>query len=73
MQTAASKNENPQISQETLLDSMNQIRIMVQKVDSDATSIASDKRFRKILKILNKKDKKKLSKRCWKNFTMQRN
>ena len=60
MQTAAPKNEKPQISPETMVDSLAQIRDMVQNVESDVTCIAPDKRFRKILKILNKKDKEEI-------------
>ena len=34
-----------------------QLREVMKKVESDVTCIAPDRRFRKILKILNKKDK----------------
>ena len=60
MQTAAQQKEKPQTTQETMLDSMAQIRDMVQKVESDVTGITPDKRFRKILKILKKKDKEEI-------------
>jgi polyphosphate kinase 2 len=57
MQTAARKKGKPQITEEKMAGSMAQIRDLVQKVESDVTSIAPDKRFRKIMKILKKKDK----------------
>ena len=60
MQTAAPKKEKSQISPETMLDSMAQVRDMVQKVEPDATCIAPDKRFRKIMKFLKKKDKEEI-------------
>jgi polyphosphate kinase 2 len=60
MQTAARKKGKPQITQEKLVGSMDQIRDMVQKVETDLTCIAPDKRFRKITKILKKKDKEEI-------------
>jgi len=39
---------------------MDQIRDMVQKVETDLTCVAPDKRFRKIAKILKKKDKEEI-------------
>jgi len=39
---------------------MDQIRDMVQKVETDLTCVAPDKRFRKITKILKKKDKEEI-------------
>ncbi|MHC4792434.1 MAG: polyphosphate kinase 2 family protein, partial [Planctomycetota bacterium] len=60
MQTAARKKGKSQITEEKMAGSMAQIRDMVQKVESDVTCIAPDKRFRKILKILKKKDKEEI-------------
>jgi polyphosphate kinase 2 len=60
MQTAAQKKDKPPITQEKLDGSMDQIRDMVQKVETDLTCVAPDKRFRKITKILKKKDKEEI-------------
>ena len=60
MQTAARKKGKPQITEEKMAGSMAQIKDLVQKVESDVTSIAPDKRFRKIMKILKKKDKEEI-------------
>ena len=37
-----------------------QIREVIKKVESDLTTIAPDKRFRKVMKVLKKKDKKEI-------------
>ena len=60
MQTAAQKKGKPQIIPEQRTGSMDQIRDMVQKVETDLTCVAPDKRFRKIAKILKKKDKEEI-------------
>jgi polyphosphate kinase 2 len=60
MQTAAQKKRKPQITEKKVAGSTAQIRDVVQKVESDATCIAPDKRLRKVVKILKKKDKEEI-------------
>ena len=60
MQTAARKKGKPQITEEKMAGSMAQIKDLVLKVESDVTRIAPDQRFRKIMKILKKKDKEEI-------------
>jgi polyphosphate kinase 2 len=68
MKTTAVEKSKPDESTERMQGSSAQIREVMKKVESDVTRIAPDKRFRKILKILKKKDKQEIVKAVLEKF-----
>jgi polyphosphate kinase 2 len=60
MKTTVAKESRPIDSEERMPGSTAQIRDALKKVDSDITCIAPDKRLRKLLKVLKKKDKQEI-------------
>jgi len=68
MKTTAVEKSKPDGSAERMQGSSAQIREVMKKVESDVTCTAPDKRFRKILKILKKKDKQEIVKAVLEKF-----
>jgi polyphosphate kinase 2 len=60
MKILEAKKAKPEDSEDRMPGSTAQIRDAMKKVESDVTCIAPDKRFRKILKVLKKKDKEEI-------------
>ncbi|MGB5745461.1 MAG: hypothetical protein WBM69_00685 [Desulfobacterales bacterium] len=56
----AKKKAKSKDSEDRMPGSTAQIREVIKKVESDLTCIAPDKRFRKVMKVLKKKDKKEI-------------
>jgi polyphosphate kinase 2 len=60
MKTTEVRESKAKDTEDRVSGSTAQIREVMKKVESDVTCIAPDKRFRKILKVLNKKDKQEI-------------
>ena len=60
MKTGEAIESRQKDSEERVLGSTAQIRDTLNKVESDLTCFAADKRFRKIMKVLKKKDKEEI-------------
>ena len=60
MKTTEVRESKVKDTQDRVPGSTAQIRDVMKKVESDVTCITPDKRFRKILKVLKKKDKKEI-------------
>jgi len=56
----AKKKAKSEDSEDRMPGTTAQIREVIKKVESDLTTIAPDKRFRKVMKVLKKKDKKEI-------------
>ena len=56
----AKKQAKSEDSEDRMPGTTAQIREVIKKVESDLTTIAPDKRFRKVMKVLKKKDKKEI-------------
>jgi polyphosphate kinase 2 len=68
MKTMEAKKSKPGASEDRMSGSTAQIRDLMKNVESDVTCIAPDKRFRKIMKILKKKDKEEIVQAILENF-----
>ena len=60
MKTPGVKKAMSEDSEDRMPGTTAQIREVIKKVESDLTTIAPDKRFRKVMKVLKKKDKKEI-------------
>ena len=60
MKTPGVQKAKSEDSEDRMPGSTAQIREVIKKVESDLTCIAPDKRFRKVMKVLKKKDKKEI-------------
>lgn len=60
MKTTEARESKTKESEDRVSGSTAQIRDVMKKVESDLACIAPDKRFRKIMKVLNKKDKQEI-------------
>ncbi|UCG05466.1 MAG: polyphosphate kinase 2 [Desulfobacterales bacterium] len=60
MKTMQAKKSKPGESEDRMPGSTAQIRDVMKKVEADLTCIAPDKRFRKIMRVLKKKDKQEI-------------
>jgi polyphosphate kinase 2 len=60
MKTTEVRESKAKDTEDRMSGSTAQIREVMKKVESDLTCVAPDKRFRKILKVLNKKDKQEI-------------
>ncbi len=68
MKTMEAKKAKPEDSGDRMPGSTAQIRDVMKKVESDLTCIAPDKRFRKVMKVLKKKDKQEIVKAVLEKF-----
>ena len=60
MKTTEVRESKARDTEDRVSGSTEQIRDVMQKVEEDLTCVAPDKRFRKIMKVLNKKDKQEI-------------
>jgi polyphosphate kinase 2 len=60
MKTTEIRESKARDTEDRVSDSTAQIREVMKKVDEDLTCVAPDKRFRKIMKVLNKQDKQEI-------------
>lgn len=68
MKTMQAKKSKPGESEDRMPGSTAQIRDVMKKVEADLTCIAPDKRFRKVMKVLKKKDKQEIVKAVLEKF-----
>ena len=72
MNLTQKKKDGKRHSEKMMAGSTAQIREVVQRLESKAKHTTPGKQVRKVLRVLKKKDKRKSSRRYWKNITMQR-